>query len=62
MEVTTSPGRVVWGQGTTVVLWGPTEIGSWTGQYLAAMDNACLPSLCGQGIPIVLLFCGRIIV
>ena len=48
-------------QGTIVVLWGPTDIGSWAGQYLAAMDDACLPSLCGHGTPSVLLLCGRII-
>lgn len=33
---------------------GPVEIGSWAGQHLAVMDNACLSCQCGRGIPGVL--------
>lgn len=62
MEDTAPPGRVVWVPRNNRGSLGPLEIGSWAGQYLAAVDNACLPSLCGHGIPSVLLLCGRIIV
>lgn len=48
-------------QGTIMVLEGPGEIGSWSGQYLAVMDNTCRSSHIGHGIPSV-LFCGRIFV
>ena len=62
MEDTTPQEGLCGCRGTIMVLWGPTEIGSWAGQYLEAMDNACLPSLCGHGISSVLSLCGRITV
>lgn len=37
---------------------GPSEIGSWAGQRLAVMDNACLSSQCGHGILSVLFVAG----